>query len=231
MNGEQIAVYEAQEFDKLPLEQYLDKNGDPITISVAYPGRNIYANLWKVKVGRINLILLDTDTDLNNEADRSITSQLYGGDNEHRLKQEIMLGIGGMAALKELGLSKEIYHCNEGHAAFLNVQRLIDYIKTGLSFNEAMELVRVSGLFTTHTPVPAGHDKFEEGVFQYYMNDFANQLGLSWTDFMNMGRENPGDLTEKFSVTDTPKGYSRFLQSISRAFSASSKLHNPTHSG
>ena len=201
MNGEQIAVYEAQEFDKLPLEQYLDKNGNPITISVAYPGRNIYANLWKVKVGRINLILLDTDTDLNNEADRSITSQLYGGDNEHRLKQEIMLGIGGMAALKELGLSKEVYHCNEGHAAFLNVQRLIDYIKTGLSFNEAMELVRVSGLFTTHTPVPAGHDKFEEGVFQYYMNDFANQLGLSWTDFMNMGRENPGDLTEKFSVT------------------------------
>ena len=81
MNGEQIAVYEAQEFDKLPLEQYLDKNGNPITINVAYPGRNIYANLWKVKVGRINLILLDTDTDLNNEADRSITSQLYGGDN------------------------------------------------------------------------------------------------------------------------------------------------------
>ena len=201
MNGEQIAEYEAQAFDNLPIEQCTDENGEAITISLPYPGRNIYANLWRVNVGRISLILLDTDTELNNEADRALTSQLYGGDNEHRLKQEIMLGIGGIAALKRLGVEKEIYHCNEGHAAFLNVQRLIDYLRQGLSFNEAMEMVRVSGLFTTHTPVPAGHDKFDEGLFQHYMNDYANQLGLSWTDFMNMGREIPGDLTEKFSVT------------------------------
>jgi starch phosphorylase len=201
MNGEQIAEYEAQAFENLPIEQILDENGNAVTISLPYPGRNIFCNLWRVNVGRISLILLDSDTDLNNEADRSLTSQLYGGDNEHRLKQEIMLGIGGIAALKKLGVEKEIYHCNEGHAAFLNVQRLIDYLRQGLSFNEAMELVRVSGLFTTHTPVPAGHDKFDEGLFQHYMNDYANQLGLSWTDFMNMGREVPGDLTEKFSVT------------------------------
>ena len=201
MNGEQIAEYEAQAFENLPIEQCIDENGNPVTISLPYPGRNIYANLWRVNVGRISLILLDSDTELNNEADRALTSQLYGGDNEHRLKQEIMLGIGGIAALKRLGVEKEIYHCNEGHAAFLNVQRLIDYLRQGLSFNEAMEMVRVSGLFTTHTPVPAGHDKFDEGLFQHYMNDYANQLGLSWTDFMNMGREVPGDLTEKFSVT------------------------------
>ena len=201
MNGEQVAVYEAQNFETLPVEQIVDAEGNAVTIGVQYPGRTIYANLWRVNVGRVSLILLDTDTEKNSEADRTITHQLYGGDNEHRLKQEIMLGIGGMAALKALGVEKQIYHCNEGHAAFLNVQRLIDLVQKGLSFNEAMEIVRVSGLFTTHTPVPAGHDYFDEGLMQRYMYDFANQLGLEWTDFMNMGRETPGDLTERFSVT------------------------------
>ncbi|MBP5318996.1 MAG: alpha-glucan family phosphorylase [Paludibacteraceae bacterium] len=202
MNGEQIAVYDAQQFETLPIEQCFEPDGTPATISVAYPGRDIYANLWRVHVGRVDLILLDTDTTLNNEGDRTITYQLYGGDNEHRLKQEIMLGIGGIAALKKLGIEKDVYHCNEGHAAFLNVQRLIDLMKNqGLSFNEAKEVVRASGLFTTHTPVPAGHDKFDEGLFQGYMSGFAKELGLEWSDFMNMGREVPGDLTEKFSVT------------------------------
>ena len=202
MNGEQIAVYDAQQFETLPIEQCFEADGTPMTIAVPYPGRDIYANLWRVHVGRVDLILLDTDTTLNNEGDRTITYQLYGGDNEHRLKQEIMLGIGGIAALKKIGVEKEVYHCNEGHAAFLNVQRLIDLMNNkGLTFNEAKEVVRASGLFTTHTPVPAGHDKFDEGLFQGYMSDFAKQLGLEWSDFMNMGREVPGDLTEKFSVT------------------------------
>ncbi|MBP5259103.1 MAG: alpha-glucan family phosphorylase [Paludibacteraceae bacterium] len=202
MNGEQIAIYDAQQFEALPIEQYVDAEGKPITIEVPYPGRNIYANLWRVRVGRVDLILLDTDTELNNEGDRTITYHLYGGDNEHRLKQEIMLGIGGILALEKLGVEKDVYHCNEGHAAFLNVQRLMNYMKKdGLSFNEAMEVVRSSSLFTTHTPVPAGHDKFDEGLFQGYMSRFAEELGLSWSDFMNMGREVAGDLTEKFSVT------------------------------
>lgn len=201
MNGEQVAVYEAQNFETLPVEQIVDAEGNAVTIGVSYPGRTIYANLWRVNVGRVSLILLDTDIEKNSEADRTITHQLYGGDNEHRLKQEIMLGIGGMAALKALGVEKQIYHCNEGHAAFLNVQRLIDLVQKGLSFNEALEVVRVSGLFTTHTPVPAGHDYFDEGLMQRYMYDFAAQLGLEWSDFMNMGRETPGDLTERFSVT------------------------------
>lgn len=202
INGEQVALYEAQQYESLPMEQLLDKNGDPVVISVPYPGRTVYANLYKVAVGRVDLILLDTDTELNNDLDRTITHQLYGGDNEHRLKQEIMLGIGGIAALKAIGLEKDVYHCNEGHAAFLNVQRLIDLMQDKqLSFNEAKEIVRVSCLFTTHTPVPAGHDTFEEPLFERYMFDFATRLGLSWDDFMNMGRETPGDLTEKFSVT------------------------------
>lgn len=202
MNGEQIAVYDAQMFETLPIEQIVNKNDEPVKISVPYPGRNIVAHLWRVNVGRIQLILLDTDVEENSEQDRTLTYHLYGGDNEHRLKQEILLGIGGIYALNALGIEKDIYHCNEGHAAFLNVQRLIDLMKgKGLSFNEALEVVRASGLFTTHTPVPAGHDKFDEQMFQHYMNDYANQLGLSWSDFMNMGREVPGDLTEKFSVT------------------------------
>lgn len=202
MNGEQIAVYDAQIFDTLPIEQIIDKNGQPVTISVPYPGRNVIANLWRVNVGRVQLILLDTDVEQNSEQDRTLTYHLYGGDNEHRLKQEILLGIGGIYALNALGIEKDIYHCNEGHAAFLNVQRLLDLMHgKGLNFNEALEVVRASGLFTTHTPVPAGHDKFDEQMFQHYMNEYANQLGLSWSDFMNMGREVPGDLTEKFSVT------------------------------
>ena len=202
MNGEQIAIYDAQMFETLPIEQITDKNGAPVTISVPYPGRNIVANLWRVNVGRVQLILLDTDLEQNSEQDRTLTYHLYGGDNEHRLKQEILLGIGGIYALNALGIEKDIYHCNEGHAAFLNVQRLLDLMHgKGLNFNEALEIVRASGLFTTHTPVPAGHDKFDEQMFQHYMNEYANQLGLSWSDFMNMGREVPGDLTEKFSVT------------------------------
>ncbi|MCQ2359889.1 MAG: alpha-glucan family phosphorylase [Paludibacteraceae bacterium] len=202
MNGEQIAVYDAQAFDTLPMERVTDKAGNIVKIAVPYPGRNIIAQLWRVKVGRVDLILLDTDIEENSEQDRTLTYHLYGGDNEHRLKQEILLGIGGIYALNALGIKKDIYHCNEGHAAFLNVQRLLDLMKgEGLNFNEALEVVRASGLFTTHTPVPAGHDKFDEQMFQHYMNGFANELGLSWSDFMNMGREVPGDLTEKFSVT------------------------------
>ena len=202
MNGEQVAVYDAQMFETLPMEQLVDEHQRPLQISVPYPGRDIYANLWRVNVGRVALILLDTDIDKNSESDRTLTYHLYGGDNEQRLKQEILLGIGGIIALKTLGIEKEIYHCNEGHAAFLNVQRLIDLMKDkGLNFNEAKEVVRATSLFTTHTPVPAGHDRFEEDLFQRYMYDFANRLGLEWADFMNMGREVPGDLTEKFCVT------------------------------
>ncbi len=173
MNGEQIAVYDAQAFETLPIEQVLDKDGKVVTIAVPYPGRNVYANLWRVNVGRVQLILLDTDIEQNNEQDRTLTYHLYGGDNEHRLKQEILLGIGGIYALNALGIEKDIYHCNEGHAAFLNVQRMLDLMKgKGLAFNEALEVVRASGLFTTHTPVPAGNDIFEIGLVEKYFSDF-----------------------------------------------------------
>lgn len=200
--GQQIANYEAQNFAQLPLSQMKNEDGTPMVIEVPYPGRVVNAYLWKVAVGRINLYLLDTDNEMNSEWDRQITHQLYGGDWENRIKQEIMLGIGGMLALKKLGIKKDVYHCNEGHAALMGLQRLVDLIEEDhLSFNEALEVVRSSGLYTCHTPVPAGHDYFEEGLFYKYMSEYPQRLGIEWKDLIGMGRQNPEDANEKFSMS------------------------------
>ena len=155
----------------------------------------VHAYVWRMNVGRISLYLLDTDNELNSEYDRPITHALYGGDNENRLKQEILLGMGGILTLKKLGIKKQIYHCNEGHAALCNLQRLCDYVDGGMSFNEAMELVRASSLYTVHTPVPAGHDYFDENLFGKYMG------GISWDEFIGMGRENPNNHDERFCMS------------------------------
>lgn len=201
MDGQQIANYEAQNFNTLPLTQVLQSNGEPMVLEVPYPGRIVYAHIWKVSVGRVPLYLMDTDIPQNSEWDRSITHQLYGGDWENRMKQEYLLGIGGIMMLNKLGIKKQIYHCNEGHAALINAQRLVDYIQNeGLSFNEALEVVRASALYTVHTPVPAGHDYFDEGLFGRYMGEFPGKLGISWQEFIDMGRENPGS-NEKFSMS------------------------------
>lgn len=201
LDGQQIANYEAQNFNQLPIEPVLDENGKQMMLEVPYPGRTIFANIWRVNVGRMKLYLLDTDNDKNSEWDRPITHQLYGGDWENRIKQEYLLGIGGVLMLKKLGIKNDIYHCNEGHAALLNLQRLVDYVQDdGLSFNEALEVVRASSLYTVHTPVPAGHDYFDEGLFGKYMGEFPAKLGISWADLMNMGRENP-DSQERFSMS------------------------------
>ncbi len=201
IDGQQVANYEAQNFNQLPIEPVLDENGNQLILEVPYPGRIIYANIWKVNVGRMNLYLLDTDIDKNSEWDRSITHKLYGGDWENRIKQEYLLGIGGVLMLKRLGIKNRLYHCNEGHAALLNLQRLVDYVQEeGLTFNEALEVVRATSLYTVHTPVPAGHDYFEEGLFGKYMGEFPGKLGISWQDLMNMGRENP-DTNERFSMS------------------------------
>lgn len=201
VDGQQIANYEPQNFNQLPIEQVMDADGHPMVLEVPYPGRIIYSHIWRVNVGRMKLYLLDTDFDLNSEFDRSITHQLYGGDWENRIKQEYLLGIGGVLMLKKLGVKSKLYHCNEGHAALLNLQRLVDYVQDEkLNFNEALELVRASSLYTVHTPVPAGHDYFDEGLFGKYMSEFPAKLGISWADLMNMGRENP-NTNERFSMS------------------------------
>ena len=218
MDGQQIANYEAQNFNTLPLERQLDKDGNPLVVSVPYVNYQVHAYVWRVNVGRIPLYLLDTDNELNSEFDRPITHALYGGDWENRLKQEILLGIGGMLTLKALGIKKNIYHCNEGHAALCNLQRLCDYIDTGLTFNQAIELVRASGLYTCHTPVPAGHDYFEESLFGKYMGGYPAKLGISWDEFIGMGRTNPDDKGEKFSM-------STFAINTCQEVNGVSKLH------
>jgi len=201
VDGQQIANYEPQNFNQLPIEQVMDEEGHPMILEVPYPGRIIYSHVWRVNVGRMKLYLMDTDFDLNSEFDRSITHQLYGGDWENRIKQEYLLGIGGVLMLKKLGVNSKLYHCNEGHAALLNLQRLVDYVQEQhLDFSVALELVRASSLYTVHTPVPAGHDYFDEGLFGKYMNEFPGKLGISWNDLMNMGRENP-NTSERFSMS------------------------------
>lgn len=201
VDGQQIANYEPQNFNQLPIEQVCDKNGKPMILEVPYPGRIIYSNVWRVNVGRMKLYLLDTDIDMNSEWDRPITHQLYGGDWENRIKQEYLLGIGGVLMLKKLGIKTELYHCNEGHAALLNLQRLVDYVQEEhLDFNVALEMVRASSLYTVHTPVPAGHDYFDEALFGKYMGEYPAKLGISWNDLMNMGRENP-NTNERFSMS------------------------------
>ena len=201
MDGQQIANYEAQSFNSLPIEQLFNEDGTPFVVDVPYINYQVHAYVWQVNVGRIKLYLLDTDNDLNSQFDRPITHTLYGGDWENRLKQEILLGIGGVLTLKKLGITKDVYHCNEGHAALCNVQRLVDYVKEGMSFTTALELVRASSLYTVHTPVPAGHDYFDESLFGKYMSGYAQMLGISWDDFIGMGRMNPEDHNERFCMS------------------------------
>ena len=200
-DGHQIAEYESQNFEELPITHVLDENGQPMILAVPYPDRDVYAYVWKVNVGRVQLYLMDTDNEMNSEFDRPITHHLYGGDLENRIKQEYLLGIGGILLLNKLGIQKDVYHCNEGHAAFINLQRLLDLIEIkGLDFNQALEVVRSSGLYTVHTPVAAGHDYFGEGLLYKYMGSYPQRLGISWQQFMDMGRENPGS-SDKFSMS------------------------------
>lgn len=201
IDGQQIANYEAQNFNQIPIEQVMGEDGQPMILEVPYPGRIIYCYVWRVNVGRMSLYLLDTDLDRNSEFDRPITAQLYGGDWENRMKQEYLLGIGGIYMLEKLGIKADVYHANEGHAALLNLQRLVNYIqKDNLSFNCALEVVRASSLYTVHTPVPAGHDYFDEGLAAKYLGEYPAKLGISWHDLMGMGRENP-DSNERFSMS------------------------------
>ena len=218
MDGQQIAQYDAQIFSSLPVERVLDENGQPLVVDVPYMNYQVHAYVWVMNVGRIKLYLLDTDNEMNSEFDKPITHALYGGDNENRLKQEILLGIGGMLTLKKLGIKKDVYHCNEGHAALCNLQRLIDYIKEGLSFNEALELVRASSLYTVHTPVPAGHDYFDESLFGKYMGGYPSMLGITWDEFIGMGRTNPDDHSERFCM-------STFACNTCQEVNGVSKLH------
>jgi glycogen phosphorylase/synthase len=200
--GEQQAIYEFQHFSKLPLKPVRDQRGHFITLTVVLPGRPLHARIWELSVGRIKLYLLDTDFDGNIDEDRGITHTLYGGNNENRLKQELLLGIGGIRALEILGINPDLYHSNEGHSAFIGLERMRNYMQqSNLTFNEAKEIVRSSTLFTTHTPVPAGHDEFEEEMLRQYIGHYPERLRISWNELMGLGRSNINAWGEKFNMS------------------------------
>ena len=232
MDGQQIAKYDAQNFNSLPIERVLDENGNQVVVDVPYINYQVHALVWCANVGRITWYLLDTDNDINSQFDKPITHSLYGGDWENRLKQEILLGIGGILTLKKLGIEKQVYHCNEGHAALCNLQRLCDYVASGLTFNEAMELVRASSLYTVHTPVPAGHDYFDETLFGKYMGGYPERLGISWDEFIGMGRMNPSDHGERFCMSTFACNTCQEVNGVSKLHGwVSQKMFAPIWSG
>ncbi|MBO4447620.1 MAG: alpha-glucan family phosphorylase [Bacteroidales bacterium] len=215
--GNQVSQYDAQDFLKTPAEPVLDANGNWLTIDLSFPWRILHARVWKVAVGRTDLYLLDTDFEANSPEDRQITHHLYGGDWENRLKQEILLGIGGIRTLRALGIGPvDVYHCNEGHAAFTGLERLREYIQDGnYKFDEALELVRASGLFTTHTPVPAGHDAFDEGMLHKYFDRFPSLIGTDWDTMMSLGKLDPYNREEKFSMSFLAANISQNVNGVS----------------
>ena len=214
--GNQVAGYDAQDFMKIPAEPVLDESGNWKTVSMSFPGRQLSARIWKVAVGRTDLYLLDTDFEANSPEDRSVTHQLYGGDWENRLKQEILLGIGGVRALRALGLNPTVYHYNEGHAAFAGLERLREFMQDGHhAYGEAMELCRASSLYTTHTPVPAGHDAFTEDLLGKYLGHYPRRFGLDWRQFMALGKINPDNHDEKFSMSTLAASMSQNVNGVS----------------
>lgn len=215
--GEQVVLDDVQHFSRLPVTPVRDENGKWKDVQIVFPGRTLHARIWRVQVGRIPLYLLDTDFEANQEEDRVITHTLYGGDNENRLKQEILLGIGGIRALRDIGKETDLYHCNEGHAAFTSLERLREFIQLeNMTFPEAVELVRASSLFTTHTPVPAGHDAFEEDLLRTYVAHYPERLKITWNQFMNLGRYHPNQKSEKFSMSVLAVRMSQEVNGVSR---------------
>ncbi len=216
-DGNQIAGYNPQRFTQMPLHPVRDENGQWVMVKISLPGRLLHAKVWRLDVGRVPLYLLDTDIEENNDQDRSITYQLYGGDLENRFKQELLLGVGGVRFLHKMGIHPNLYHCNEGHGAFIGVERLRAYIEDKKrSYMAAKELVRSSTLFTTHTPVPAGHDAFPEDLMRTYISHYPKRLNISWEAFMGLGRVNEGDHNEKFSMSNLAIRLSQEVNGVSR---------------
>src|SRR5947209_4994434 len=191
-DGVQEAFYDKLHFSEAPALPALGPDGTEVMIQVDLPGRRIHAKIWKLQVGRISLYLMDTDVPPNAPNDRELSARLYGGDREMRISQEIVLGIGGVRALRALGITPSAWHINEGHAAFLSLERCRELVASGLSFNEAREAVAANSLFTTHTPVPAGNDTFSYDLVDKYFGSYWGQLGLSREQFLEVAREDHG---------------------------------------
>jgi phosphorylase/glycogen(starch) synthase len=214
--GEQLTIYEAEEFSRIPISPVKDSEGKHLLVSIVLPGRTVKIRVWEAKVGKVSLFLLDTDFDDNSPEDRSITHYLYGGDHENRLKQELLLGIGGIRALTALGLKPDLYHSNEGHSAFISLERLRMLIdENHLTFSQGVEAIRSSTLFTTHTPVPAGHDAFEEDLLRKYISHYHARLSITWDELMALGRCE-GEADKKFNMSYLATHMSQELNGVSK---------------
>ena len=214
--GEQLSIYESEDFSRLPIHPVKDSNGDQLNVSLAWPGRMVKIRVWEAKIGKVRLILLDTDCDDNNPEDRSVTHHLYGGDNENRLKQELVLGIGGIRVLEAMGIVTDLCHSNEGHSAFISLERLRRLITDHhLTFVQALEVVRSSTLFTTHTPVPAGHDAFEEDLLRKYISHYHGRINISWNELMALGQCD-SDNDRKFNMSYLATRMSQEVNGVSK---------------
>lgn len=220
-DGWQQDFYDVNDFHNMPLQEAKTPDGLPIIIDIRLPGRTIFLNVWKLLVGRVTIYLLDTNNDKNNDYDRKLTAQLYGGDRELRLQQEIILGMGGVCLLDFLKIPVEVIHMNEGHSSFAVFERIRLFMrKNSLSFYQAMEISRKSSIFTTHTPVPAGNDEFLPDLIRKYFHEYAAEVGISMDEFLSFGRINPDNHHENFSMPVLAIKYSSFVNGVSQLHAA-----------
>ncbi len=219
-DGWQQETYPVNDFYNLPMMLEKDKNGNAITIDVEFPGRTVVAQIWRVQVGRVPLFLLDTNIPHNSPQDRDLTGQLYGGDNEMRIQQEIILGIGGLRALAAMNIVPQVCHMNEGHAAFLSMERVRTFMQANknVSFEQAKEAIRSGNVFTTHTPVPAGIDEFDPGMVEKYLSPYYGSLGISTEEFMQLGGIHIPETKGKFNMAI-------FAIKMANGYNGVSRLH------
>jgi len=216
-DGFQQESYPENDWYNMPVERKCNKDESPLKISVDMAGRTVVAQVWEAKVGRSSLILLDTNIDENEGEYRNITSALYGGDKEIRIRQELLLGVGGIRALRALGINPAVSHMNEGHSAFLGLERIRELmVEWKFSFEEARQALWPTNIFTTHTPVPAGNERFSIDLMEKYFRPWAHDLGLDWKDFLALGRENPHDDRELFCMTILALKFSAYSNGVSQ---------------
>ncbi len=217
-HGNQVSHYAPSDFNELPVSQAVDKNGEPLVIDIDFPGRKVYLRVWRALVGHISLYLLDSDLQQNQEHDRIITHQLYGGDKNMRIQQEIVLGIGGVRALRALGIQPTVWHINEGHSAFQILERCREAVLKGHDFAGALEVTAAGTVFTTHTPVAAGHDIFDHDLISGYFSEYVKELGIGMDEFLALGRT--PDKHGAFNQTALALRGSRFHNGVSRIHGA-----------
>jgi starch phosphorylase len=216
-DGWQQETYPENDFYNLPIRPALEVGGKNVLVDVDFPGRKVWSKVWKVDVGRIQLLLLDTNIPQNSPTDRDITDTLYGGDREMRIQQEIVLGIGGMRVLKALNIRPTVCHMNEGHSAFLALERARVFMEENqVTYREARQATCSGNIFTTHTPVPAGFDKFDSGLMDKYFGEYASKLGLDFSHFMAFGREKSTDLEEPFNMAVLASKHSSYTNGVSQ---------------